>query len=348
MKKDSRRIRSSGAGLLALGIASVSCLSASPEVEAMAGRLQAANAELEDLEIWKSEVITIAGLSRDLEERATEVRALEQAMTKKMAQLEAVRGKWVDRERKQAEGEKIATLFLKSGKEYENVVITQVTDVGLGIRTENGTSRIPAEELPVVLQNRFHFRADAALAQIRAEQAALSRHEAEVKAVVGSAQLAADPFVEDPFAGGGQQALAPSLTPGGPGGFDPFGSPEAFPLPNADPAPGVVPPSAPGAPASPRPPATKEKGRVTARPKSYNGSTKLVEFVGHANCAAQVRVHGAIQGDGIFDIQPYVRTEREIWVTSGYTVELISASGVKLDEERTRKKTDLGHSELER
>lgn len=287
----------------------------------MTDQIEMAKTEIEDLVVEKSEVLSMCEISKELALREQEIRGLEEGMVHRMEKLGSLQRTRVMQLRKKAEGEILATLSLKSGKEYANVAITQVSDVGISIRTTSGTARIPAEDLPPALQERFQFRADAAMEQLRAEQNAIARHESEM-----SEASRKDGFAADPFAGA-DAGNAPSLF--GAGGF----SPNEF---------GEAPVQ--GTPAPPK----KEMGRITARIKGYRTGVKLVEFTGYANCGARVNVYGALQGECFFDIPPNKKTEQEIWVYNNYTADLVSASGTKLDEEKQLKKTDLGHSELER
>ena len=57
-----------------------------------------------------------------------------------------------------AVGEKLGTLKLKSGREYEEVTISRVTEAGLEISHHSGIARIPAQELDRTLRERFQFK----------------------------------------------------------------------------------------------------------------------------------------------------------------------------------------------
>lgn len=56
-----------------------------------------------------------------------------------------------------AVGERIATLKIKGGQDFRDVVITRVTPVGLEIRHEHGNARIQAPDLDEKLQDRFQW-----------------------------------------------------------------------------------------------------------------------------------------------------------------------------------------------
>jgi len=59
--------------------------------------------------------------------------------------------------RAQAKGEQIPKITTQTGKVYEDVMIREVTPVGMQIRHKDGHMRIPYEELPTELQDRFQF-----------------------------------------------------------------------------------------------------------------------------------------------------------------------------------------------
>lgn len=54
-------------------------------------------------------------------------------------------------------GEKLGNLTIHGEREYRDVTITRVTEVGLEIRHENGLARIQAPDLSQELQNRFQW-----------------------------------------------------------------------------------------------------------------------------------------------------------------------------------------------
>lgn len=57
----------------------------------------------------------------------------------------------------QAVGEKLGDLTISGGREYRDVTITRVTEIGLEISHENGLARIQAPDLGQDLQNRFQW-----------------------------------------------------------------------------------------------------------------------------------------------------------------------------------------------
>lgn len=89
--------------------------------------------------------------------------------------------------RGKAKGENIVKLQTLTGVVYDDVTIREVTAIGIQIRHSDGQKRIPFEELPEAMKDRFQFdpkQRDQALAE---ESAKRNEHEAAV--AVTDAQL---------------------------------------------------------------------------------------------------------------------------------------------------------------
>lgn len=56
-----------------------------------------------------------------------------------------------------AVGQKVGTISIRGGREYQDVIITRVTDVGLEIRHKDGIARIQAPDLDPKWQDRFQW-----------------------------------------------------------------------------------------------------------------------------------------------------------------------------------------------
>lgn len=84
--------------------------------------------------------------------------------------------------RADAKGEKFGLLQTKSGKIYENVIIRDVTSIGMQILHNDGHMRIPYEDLPDDLQDRFQFDSDQKKTALIAEVEATRTHESQVAA----------------------------------------------------------------------------------------------------------------------------------------------------------------------
>lgn len=77
-----------------------------------------------------------------------------------------------------AEGEEYDFLETTSGERYQDVVISEVTDIGISIRHRGGAARVPFEELPATWQDRFGYdplRSERALQRERVAQARYQR-----------------------------------------------------------------------------------------------------------------------------------------------------------------------------
>lgn len=82
--------------------------------------------------------------------------------------------------RGKAKGEALDILETQGGTVYKNVNIREVTAVGIQIRHDEGQKRIPFEELPAAMIERFQFDAKQKAAAVAKEQAAWNEHEAAV------------------------------------------------------------------------------------------------------------------------------------------------------------------------
>jgi len=71
-------------------------------------------------------------------------------------------------------GQKVGTLTLRGGREYQDVVITRVTDVGLEIRHKDGIARIQAPDLDTSWQDRFQWSDEERRNRLKEE---LANHE---------------------------------------------------------------------------------------------------------------------------------------------------------------------------
>ena len=85
--------------------------------------------------------------------------------------------------RKKAEGETVARLVTLRGEAYENVIIREVTPVGIQIRHADGVKGIPYHELPKDMQDYYQFDAEQKKEALLQEQLATDTHLAEVSAV---------------------------------------------------------------------------------------------------------------------------------------------------------------------
>lgn len=87
--------------------------------------------------------------------------------------------------RGKAKGETLATLETLTGVVYKNVSFRGVTAIGIDIRHDDGHKRIPYEELPAAMQDRFQFDKEEKQKAMTAETAARNVHEASVAVAEG-------------------------------------------------------------------------------------------------------------------------------------------------------------------
>ena len=82
--------------------------------------------------------------------------------------------------RSQAIGQQIARLETVKGDVYENVVIRDVTAIGIEIRHDAGSRRVPFEQLPQEMQQQFLFDPKEKQKALAHEHAAQSAHMAQM------------------------------------------------------------------------------------------------------------------------------------------------------------------------
>jgi HAMP domain-containing protein len=85
--------------------------------------------------------------------------------------------------RGRARDEQMDTLGTRKGMVYQNVTIKSVTPVGIQIMHDGGFKRIPYEELPPAMQDRFQFDPKQKQAALAMEDSQRKEHEAAVSIV---------------------------------------------------------------------------------------------------------------------------------------------------------------------
>jgi hypothetical protein len=84
--------------------------------------------------------------------------------------------------RRQAVGQVIAKLETLKGDVYENVTIREVSPIGIAIRHDAGSRRVPFEELPLEMQRQFLFDPKEKEKALADEHAVQNAHLAQVEA----------------------------------------------------------------------------------------------------------------------------------------------------------------------
>lgn len=119
--------------------------------------------------------------------RSASLKSLKEAFTGGQEQFIGTTKSWEDYKneyrthvRSKAVGETFAELITKTGSNYKRVEIRTVTPVGIQIRHEDGQKRIPFEELPEEMQDRFQFDIANKELALAAENKHREEHEAAV------------------------------------------------------------------------------------------------------------------------------------------------------------------------
>lgn len=106
--------------------------------------------------------------SKKIKSLTDELTAATRERMQTTGEFQAYKERYRDEIRGKAKGKTIERMVTKSGTVYENITIRQVTPIGMLIRHDSGSKRIPFEELPADLQDLYQFdpeEKDAALAQ---------------------------------------------------------------------------------------------------------------------------------------------------------------------------------------
>lgn len=126
-------------------------------------------------------------LKRENVFRAASLKSLKEDIEKAQEQYLALNKGWEDYKndyrahvRSKAVGEVFAELITKSGGTYKRVEIRTVTPIGIQIRHEDGQKRIPFEDLPDHIQDRFQFDVAGKEMAVAAENKHREEHEAAV------------------------------------------------------------------------------------------------------------------------------------------------------------------------
>lgn len=141
-------------------------------------KLQAAELKLRDA---KREILYAQGR---IDSTKTGIVSAQQQLTEKAAEFEKYKDQYREAARRAAKDEELAKLETRSGQTYEKVVIREVTPVGMQIRHQGGFARIPFEDLPADLQDRFQFDPAQKAAALAKENAERKDHDTAVAATL--------------------------------------------------------------------------------------------------------------------------------------------------------------------
>lgn len=110
------------------------------------------------------------------------VDTINSAISEITADFEKYKDDYRDFVRTIAKGEVIESLRTKSGTVYRKATIREVTSIGMQILHSEGHKRIPYEDLPDDLQQRFQFDAEQKKSALIAEFETTRTHESQVAA----------------------------------------------------------------------------------------------------------------------------------------------------------------------
>ena len=122
-------------------------------------------------------------MTAELESLRGKLTAETDALDAANREFEDYKNQYRDHVRKKAVGETVARLVTLGGVTYENVIIREVTPIGIQIRHADGVKGIPYDELPQDMQDYYQFDAEQKKQALLQEQLATDAHLAEVSSV---------------------------------------------------------------------------------------------------------------------------------------------------------------------
>lgn len=127
------------------------------------------------------EQIELERIEKEREEQERKAREKEEERHKTESNDEEIRLKR-EEARRQAVGQVIAKLETLKGDVYENVTIREVSPIGIAIRHDAGSRRVPFEELPLDMQRQFLFDPKEKEKALADEHAVQNAHLAQLQA----------------------------------------------------------------------------------------------------------------------------------------------------------------------
>jgi len=127
-----------------------------------------ANRNVAELEVLRSELAIMSTRRKQLEMTLIELAARVQSIEQ---EFYGYRDTYRRNVRRNAVGRSMGDWTLKDGRQYKNVYIVEVTDVGIEIRHDEGTSRIRAVDLDVGMQDQFQWSDEESKRKILEENA---------------------------------------------------------------------------------------------------------------------------------------------------------------------------------
>jgi len=151
------------------------------EIETLHSNISIARKNAEAIPILEKQTTDIETITRSTRTNKGTVTGLQNRMASLRADIETARNnllaykaKYRAYMRDRAKGEKIDEITTLSGKTFKQVSVREVTPIGMQIRHADGFTRIPYEDLPLAMQERFQFdpqeKKDAVKAESSSEQ----------------------------------------------------------------------------------------------------------------------------------------------------------------------------------
>ncbi len=137
----------------------------------------ARTARTNELVSFKRENQSMAALIDSLE---SGIKSANENIASITLEFETYKDKYRSLARGKAKGESIERLEARDGNVYQNVIIREVTAIGIQIMHDGGLKRVPFEELPASLVDRFQFDAKQKAAAIAKEDGERAQHDTAV------------------------------------------------------------------------------------------------------------------------------------------------------------------------
>jgi chromosome segregation ATPase len=162
------------------------------ETEINGTRISIANFQqrMKDTAVFKQQAREVAELESRAKQSEQRIATLTSDRDAALAAEAEAKAKWEsykdayrESEWAAAKGEKIDKLTTVSGKEFNRVIVKEVSHKGIDISHEGGLRLIPADDLPPEMRDRFQFDSEKTAADAAATAAAVDLHSDNVEIV---------------------------------------------------------------------------------------------------------------------------------------------------------------------
>jgi len=113
----------------------------------------------------KNHQSTVSGLRAEIGSLTRREADLDNSLSETRTNFTAYRENYRKNQWRDAAGEKIEHLFLKTGRQFDRVIITRVTPFGLSVSHADGNARIDFKDLGQEWQDRFQWDEHRAIQQ---------------------------------------------------------------------------------------------------------------------------------------------------------------------------------------